>query len=132
MSFKSVFTEEEAFTESNVIEAHEEFQEVVVQNQDVCKLLGSLDIRKAMGPDAVSSWTPRECEDQLIQPFWDVITSSINREGKVPQEWKRTNIVPICKGGNKADHLNYRPMSLTSVISKICQILIKKKWVRCL
>ena len=33
-SFKSVFSEEEAFTEPNMTEAHEGFKEIVVQKQD--------------------------------------------------------------------------------------------------
>ena len=41
-----------------------------------------------------------------------------------------TNIVSIYKGGKKTDPLNYRPVSLTSVVSKICDILIKEKWMR--
>ena len=57
-----------------------------------------------------------------------MITSSI--EGRVPQEWKRANIVPIYKGGKKTDSLNYRPASLISVVSKISEILIKEKWAR--
>ena len=36
---KSVFSEEEAFTEPNVAEAHEGFQEDVVQKRDVGRLL---------------------------------------------------------------------------------------------
>ena len=58
-----------------------------------------------------------------------MITSSIE-EGRVPQEWKRANIVAIYCEGKKTDPLNYRPVSLTSVVSKICEILIKEKWVR--
>ena len=77
-----------------------------------------MDVRKAMGPDGVPGWTLRECEDQLIQPIWEVIISSIE-EGRVPQEWKRANIVPIYKGRKKSDPLNYRSVSLTSVVSKI-------------
>ena len=45
-SFKSVFSEEKAFTEPNMTEVHERFQEVVVQKQDVDRLLGSLDKRQ--------------------------------------------------------------------------------------
>ena len=45
-SFKSVFSEKEAFTEPNMTEAHEGFKEVVVQKQNVGRLLGSLDIEK--------------------------------------------------------------------------------------
>ena len=57
----------------------------MVHKQDVGRLIGSLDERKAMGPDGVSGWTLRKCKDQLIQPIWEVITSSIE-EGRVPQE----------------------------------------------
>ena len=68
-SFKSVFTED-AFTGPSVVEAHDESQEVLVQKQDTGKLLGSLDIRKAMGPDGVSGWTLRKCKEQLTKPIW--------------------------------------------------------------
>ena len=68
----------------------------MVQKQDVGRLMGSLDVRKAIGPDGVSGWTLRECKDQLIQPLWEVVKRSIE-EGRVPQEWKRAYIVPIYK-----------------------------------
>ena len=128
-NIKQVFTEEEAFTELSMIEAQEGLKEVVVQKQDVGRLMGSLDVRKAIGPDGVSGWTLRECKDQLMQPIWKVITSSIE-EGRVPKEWKRANIVSIYRGGKKTDPSNHRPVSLTSVVSKFCEILIKEKWVR--
>ena len=38
-------------------EAQEELKEVVVQKQHVGRLMGSLDVRKAIGPDGVSGWT---------------------------------------------------------------------------
>ena len=68
-SFKSVSTKEEAFTEPNMAEAQEGFKEVVVQKQNAGRLMGSLDVRKAMGPDGVPGWILRECKDQLIQPI---------------------------------------------------------------
>ncbi len=37
---------------------------------------------------------------------WDIIKSSF-KEAKVPREWKRDNLVPINKGGNKMESLNY-------------------------
>ena len=50
-----------------------------------------------------------------------MVHSSIE-EGRVPQKWKRANIVvPIYKGGKKTEPLNYRPVSLTSVVGKICE-----------
>ena len=84
-SFKSVFTVEGAFIEPNMTESQEDFKEVVVQKQDVGRLVGRLDVRKAMGRDGVPGWILRECKDQLLQPIWEVITSSIEEE-RVLQE----------------------------------------------
>ena len=127
-SFKSVFNVEEEFVESIVEERQEGLQEVRVERQEIGKLLEKLDVRKAMGPDGVSGWTLRECREQLVEPIWDVISSSL-KEGKVPREWKRANIVPIYKGGKKTEPLNYRPVSLTSVVGKLCETVIKERWV---
>ena len=55
-------------------ETHEGFQDVVVQKQNVGRLLASFDIRKAMGRNGVSGWTLRECKDQLIQSIWEGTT----------------------------------------------------------
>ena len=35
--------------------------------------------------------------------------------------------MPIFKNGNKEVPLNYRPVSLTSIVCKICEV-IKKQW----
>ena len=51
-------------------------------------------------------------------------------ENKIPIEWKRADTVPILKGGNKEDPLNYRPVSLTSVVAKICERLIRDRWMK--
>lgn len=76
--------------------------------------------------DGVSGWTLKECREQVMEPIWDVINSLL-MEGRVPREWKRANIVLIHKGGKRTEPLNYRPVSLTSVVGKICEIVIKEK-----
>ena len=45
-------------------------------------------------------------------------------------DWKRANIVPIHKGGSKEEPLNYRPVSLTSILCKLCEKIIKKRWIK--
>ena len=47
-SLKSVFTVEGAFIEPNTTEAQEGLWEIVVQKQDVGRLLGNLDVRKEL------------------------------------------------------------------------------------
>ncbi|KAF2350988.1 Reverse transcriptase domain, partial [Trinorchestia longiramus] len=43
----------------------------------------------------------------------------------VPDDWKRGNVTPIFKKGNKQIPNNYRPISLTSIISKTIERLLK-------
>ena len=47
----------------------------------------------------------------------------------MPKDWKRANITPIFKGGSKENPLNYRPMSLSSVMGKMCERVIKVRWM---
>ena len=42
----------------------------------------------------------------------------------VPSVWKVANIVPILKKGNPLKVNNYRPISLTSTISKVMEKII--------
>ncbi|XP_063852408.1 uncharacterized protein LOC135095489 [Scylla paramamosain] len=77
-----------------------------------------LDVRKASGSDGVSSWILKECGKQLA-------------EGKISIDWKRADIVPIYKKECREELLNYnRPVSLTSVDAKICERIIKDRWIK--
>ena len=46
-------------------------------------------------------------------------------EGVVPEDWKRANVSPIYKKGNKNIAENYRPVSLTSQCSKLTESIIQ-------
>ena len=50
------------------------------------------------------------------------------KEGVVPFEWKDVNIIPLFKKGSRNKSENYRPVSLTSVICKLLERLIKAIW----
>jgi sarcosine oxidase/L-pipecolate oxidase len=45
--------------------------------------------------------------------------------GKVPQEWKEANsVIPIPKKGNIHEVVNYRPISLLSLVSKLLEQVV--------
>ena len=50
-------------------------------------------------------------------------------EGSVPQELKCANVTPILKKGSKLNPGNYRPVSLTCIVCKIMESVIKDSLV---
>ena len=53
---------------------------------------------------------------QMFQSFMSV--------GKVPAAWKLAIIKPLFKKGASSDPANYRPVSLTSVFSKLMEKVV--------
>ena len=49
------------------------------------------------------------------------------REGKVPTDWKTSNVTPIHKSGDKSAVTNYRPISLLSLVSKVLEKIIHNR-----
>ena len=44
--------------------------------------------------------------------------------------WREANVCPIYKKGAKTNPLNYRPVSLTSVVGKVFETLIRDELVK--
>ncbi len=51
-------------------------------------------------------------------------------EKTAPSEWKDAIVIPIFKKGTKGSPGNYRPVSLTSIVCKIMEKLLKEKIVK--
>lgn len=56
----------------------------------------------------------------LSTPLSIIYTHSLESR-RVPTAWKKAIITPIFKKGDKLSASNYRPISLTSVASKVCE-----------
>ena len=74
---------------------------------------------KAIGPDEVLTRLLKEAADQFAPIFW-----ALYRQSTVLVEWRTANVVPIFKKGNHAYSANYRPLSLTSICSKVMEHII--------
>ena len=127
--FQSVFTRETSFEGEGARHKCNGLREFHVDVQEVKEMMKDLDVSKALGPDGVSNWIMKECNEQLAVVIHNIIVCSF-KEGKVPLDWKRANIVLIYKGGSKENPLNYRPVSLTSVVAKICERIVKARWMQ--
>ena len=75
-------------------------EEVTVNKEEIYELLGELEERKAVGPDGVSGYILKECRNELVRPIYDIIKCSITT-GTVPKEWRRAEVDPIYKSGER-------------------------------
>ena len=79
---------------------------------------------KSPGVDGIPPKLLLEIVEQISIPLATVFNLSLD-EGIVPLEWKDSNIIPLFKKGSRNNSENYRPVSLTSVICKPLERLIK-------
>ena len=89
----------------------------------VLKLLNNLKIHKASGPDGLSARVLKECSSE-IAPILALIYNESLAQGTVPDDWRRANVAPIFKKGEKYDAANYRPVSLTCICCKTFEHII--------
>ena len=79
---------------------------------------------KSPGVDGTLPKLLKEIVEQISTPLVKLFNLSLEG-GIIPSEWKETNITPLFKKGSKNKSENYRPVSLTSVICKLLETLIR-------
>ena len=90
---------------------------------DIAKIIQKLDPNKAHGHDMISIRMLKICDNSTYKPLQLIFRSCIEN-GKFPSEWKKANVVPVHKKGNKQILENYRPVSLLPICGKIFERLI--------
>ena len=122
--FSSVFLEEHEVIR-DVIDVEGALNDLAIDKNRVLKCLKKVNPNKAPGPDNIYARVLVECSESIAEVLTDIFQLSLTT-GIVPSDWKRANVVPIFKQGNRQDPGNYRPVSLTSVVGKILESIIKE------
>ena len=94
----------------------------------VIKKLNQLKTDKSAGPDGLHPKVLYEVREAICYPLYIIFCKSVN-EGTVPDEWKKAIVSPIFKKGKKTCPGNYRPVSLTSVVCKILESIIRDSFM---
>ncbi|KFO59751.1 RNA-directed DNA polymerase from mobile element jockey, partial [Corvus brachyrhynchos] len=94
-----------------------------IQEEAVRDLHSHLDAHKPTGPDGIHPRVMRELAEELAKPLSTIYHQSW-LTGEVPDDWKLANVMSIHKKGWKEHLGNYRPVSLTSVPSKVMEQII--------
>ena len=99
--------------------------DIVATEQEVLDLINSLETNKSTGPDGISPQLLKIAGDAIVPSLTRLINLSLYTS-TVPKSWKRANVTPVHKKGDK-DHVNnYRPISLLPTVSKILEKIVFK------
>ena len=129
MHFSSVFTREDICSlpvpeiKFNGSEG-ERWGQLVVTPEVVASTINNMKENKSPRVDGISPKILKETVEQISTPLAHVFNMSL-QEGIVPLEWKEANIIPLFKKGSRNKSVNYRPVSLTSVICKLLKTIIR-------
>ena len=61
---------------------------------EVKKILKSLNVNKATGPDGISNFLLKNTADVLAKPLCKLFNYSLEA-GVFPNDWKTSNVVPV-------------------------------------
>ena len=98
------------------------------RQEDVQEKLNHLNVYKLTRPDLLHPRVLRTLEDMHCGPLNHIFNKSAET-GIIPADWKSANVTSIHKKGNREEPGNYRPISLTSVVCKTMERLIKYKTI---
>ena len=125
--FSSVFTKEPDATAMPFFDTRDyktELRNIEITEQMVMDKLKKLKINKSPGPDAMHPRVIHEISSSIATPITIIFQTSL-RNMELPMEWKHAKISAIHKKGKKILPSNYRLVSLTSILCKTQESIIR-------
>lgn len=101
--------------------------ELEITVEKVKKLLSSVNPSKASGPDRIHPKLLRSLsENDSFVSAITVLFVKIYQTSSMPLQWKTANVIPLHKKGSKTSASNYRPVSLTCILCKSYENIIRE------
>ncbi len=125
--YSSVFTRE---PEGNVpriptCNVDHQMDRLHVTKESIAEHLQNLKVNKSPGPDNLCPYFLKHTAASISTPLHIIFSSSLE-SNEVPEDWKRARISSIYKNkGSRKLAGNYRPVSLTSIVCKTLESLIR-------
>ena len=121
-SYKSYLSKKDANNKPFLNPPDSFFLTPVVQ-VEVEKIIDSLDLKKSTGPMSLPPYLLKIYKEFFSHWLTQLVNLSFE-VGVFPDMLKSAKVIPIHKKESHLNHLNYRPISLLSVFSKIFEKLI--------
>ena len=93
---------------------------------EVMDKLTKLKVDKSPGPDGMHPHVLHRLRKELVTPLTKLFQLSA-ASGTLPEQWKTAHVSVLHKKQSRKSPSNYRPVSLTCVVCKIMESIIRDK-----
>ena len=100
--------------------------DITITESIIIDSIRELSSNLAAGPDGIPCSLLLNCAHELAPSLLILFNQSLS-SGVIDPSLKRVAIVPVFKSGDRTAPSNYRPISLTSVIIKVLERIIRKQ-----
>ena len=97
-----------------------------ISSSSILKKLEKVNSTKSAGPNELHPRVLKETNDSIASALALIFKDSLER-GSLPLNWKKAHISALHKKGAKDLPGNYRPVSLTSVVCKVLESILRDK-----
>ena len=107
---------------------NETLSSIEIIASDIGKIIKALKVNKAHGHDEISIKMLKLCESAITDSLYLIFKNCLS-SNTFPDVWKKANVIPVHKKGDKQVLKNYRPVSLLPICGKLlnpCQSGFKK------
>ena len=126
--FSSVFTPEDSPNPDTLTINHVDIKlqmpQPIITKCDILDYFKRVKTTTSPGPDGLHPKFLKEIIVSIADPL-QLLFNRFLHESYVLSDWKVANIRAIYKKGNKSLPENYRPISLTSILSKWLETIVK-------
>ena len=102
-----------------------EIRNISITKECIQDRLEKLNGNKSCGPDNMHPYVLKNTAGAICIPLEIIFNMSL-RNGECPDDWRRANVTPIHKKGDKTEPGNYRPVSLTSQVCKVLESIVRE------
>ena len=127
--FLSVFSPVDTITPAMPSRVNVEINNLTIPEEEVHNLLKKINVNKSVGPDDIHPRILHELSDILTGPITTLFNKSIQGE-ELPNDWKLQYISPIYKKGQRSLAENYRPISLTCILCKLLESMVRSELLK--
>ena len=123
----SVFSTDDGVLPNFPIRTNKTIENIQFTHLNVLSALKKVSNSFSSGPDRLPAIFVKSVADAIIEPLCTLFNVCFYSSA-MPNDWSDANVVPIFKNkGSSSSPKNYRPISLTSVISKVMEHVIKSQ-----